>query len=187
MTNQLLISLKSPVKMAGLFCLCWLLSGCLKQTDPKDATILFWTAVSENNLDEAKKLSTEGSEIFFPEKFQNLSFQTAKAVIDYDYAVVETTLRFQSAGNRSKFNTFLVRDAKTDYWKVDYKRTINGIVDKKFKNLFLVMKEAVKKVQKKTEEKILPVMPAIKRFFTKIWKGIGHFARKVIDKVFEPE
>ncbi len=185
MTNRLLISLKSPVKMAGLFCLCLYLSGCLKATDPKDATILFWTAVSEDNLEEAKQYSTEGSEVFFNKKFHNLSLQTGKVVIDYDYAVVETHLRFQSAGSSSSaFNTFLRRDAKTDHWKVDYKRTINGIVDKEFRNLFDVIKEVGKQVQKKAGENM---MPAIKRFGKKLWKAIGHFFRKLMDKLFEPE
>lgn len=143
--------------MIGLFCLLCLVSGCRKETDPKDVTILFWMALSENKWDKAKKYSLEGSETLFDKKYQNLSLQIGKVKIDYDVATVATEIIRESAASRSLFQTYLVRIKKTDIWKVDYAKTLDNINDEEFKNALKALKKLGDNVKKTAKEKINPL------------------------------
>lgn len=144
--SRLLSSAKSPIFTVGLFCLLLLVS-CSKGDNPDDVAIEFWTALSENNLDEAKYYSTDASAKLFDEKVRNASFQIGKVRYDCDGATVETTIARQSAQTSSSFNTYLVRDQDEDRWKVDYPHTLRNIdrvTDKRFKNLIKTTKESGK-------------------------------------------
>ncbi len=148
MTNRsgVLTSAKSPIFIVGLFCLLLLVS-CSKGDNPDDVTIEFWTALSENNLEEAKYYSTDASAELFDEKVRNASFQIGKVRYDCDGATVVTRLVRQSAETSSTFNTYLVRDQDEDRWKVDYRHTLKNIdrvADKRFKNLIKTTKESGK-------------------------------------------
>ncbi len=120
------------------------MSGCRKETNPKDVTILFWMALSENKWDKAKKYSTEGSAALFDKKRHYISLQVGKVDIDYDVATVETIIIRESAVSRSSFKTYLVRTPKTNIWKVDYPKTVDNMNNEEFKNLFKILKKTTK-------------------------------------------
>ncbi len=170
-------SKKSPVILIGLFCLLCLVTGCRKQTDPADVTLMFWTALSENDHEKAKKHSTAGSDYFFDKKLLNANVQTGKVEINFDEAIVQTFITRQSAASSSTFNTYLIRIQKSDHWKVDYKRTLDNIDDKEFKNLFKTLRSAGKEAIQKTKEKLWPkikektkgVIDKIKNWFKKLF------------------
>lgn len=170
-------SSKSPVILTGLFCLLCLVSGCRSQTNPADVTLMFWTALSENNHGKAKKYSIAGSEYFFDKKLQNAHVLTGKVEINFDEAIVETFIYRQSPASGSTFNTYLIRIQKSDHWRVDYKRTLDNIDETEFKNLFQTIREAGKEAIQKTKEKLWPkieekgkaVIEKIKNWFKKLF------------------
>ena len=155
--------------MIGLFCLLCLIAGCRKQTDPADVTVLFWTALAENNPEKAKKHATPGSEYFFDEKLKNAYIQTGKVEIHYDEATVETFISRQSAASSSSFKTYLIRIQKDDHWKVDYKKTLDNLKDKEFKDLFKSIRQMGKDALTHTKENFLPsVKEKSKSFLEKV-------------------
>lgn len=171
--SQIVVKLKSPVLRIGLFCLL-LLAGCNKATNPDDVTIRFWTALAENNLDNAKYYSTEESVQLFNEKLRNASVQISKVKYDCDGATVETQISLQSAVVSSSFKTFLIRDQEKDQWKVDYPRTINNISDKGFKNIITTLKETGTVVKEKVQ---------FKTFFKELWQTIVAVFKKLKAKL----
>ncbi len=147
-------TLKSPILLIGFFCLLCLVSGCRRETDPTDVTIMFWTALSENNWERAKKYSVEGSVPLFNKKTRNIYLQTGTVVINYDKASVETTISRAIATGGLSFKTYLVRIKQNDIWKVDYPRTVGEIKDKKFTAILEVFKKIGLDAKTKVKEKI---------------------------------
>lgn len=153
-SSPLLAKIKSPILVVGLFCLLLQLVGCNKPSNPDDVAIEFWTALAENDLEKAKKLSTDDSAQLFKErlekitaKMRNASFQVGKVKYACDGATVETQITLQSAAAGSSFKTLLIRDQSEDRWKVDYPRTLKNIdeaADKNAKNIIATAKEAGK-------------------------------------------
>ncbi|NOQ36833.1 MAG: hypothetical protein GQ569_13215 [Methylococcaceae bacterium] len=171
---------KSPIIMVGLFCLLCLLSSCRKETDPNDVTILFWTALAENRPDEAKQYSVPDSELFFDKKLRNAYVQTGKVEINYDQATVETFISRQSAASGSSFTTYLIRVQKSDLWKVDYKRTLDNIDDKKFKDLFSTLHKLGKEAKTHAKEKLFP---AVKDKTKILWESVKNWFKKQTKKL----
>ncbi len=171
---------RSPIILIGLFCLLCLVSGCLKETDPKDVTIMFWMALSENEWDKAKEYSTEGSETLFDKKRHNFSLQISAVEIDYDVATVETIIVQESAASRSSFKTYLVRRPKTDVWKIDYAKTLDNISDKEFKNAFKVLKKLGADAKKIAQEKIYPLKDKGKLTLEKVKNWLKKQLKKVL-------
>ena len=167
--------------MIGLFCLLCLVSGCRKETDPKDVTILFWMALSENKWDKAKEYSLEGSETLFDKKYQNLSLQIGKVTIDYDIATVETEIIQESAASRSLFQTYLIRIKKTDIWKVDYKQTLDNINDKEFENALNALKKLTINVKQTAKDKIHPLKDKGKSTLDNVKNWLNKRFKKVLD------
>lgn len=115
-----LLSVKSPVKLAGLFCIL-LLSGCETGKSPEEVTTLFWQALAQGQLENARKHVTEHSQhlVNLQDIEKHSTIQTGVAVIEDSDATVETTI------TRNKklvtFNTVLLKEQDT--WKVDYLQT----------------------------------------------------------------
>jgi hypothetical protein len=172
---------KSPIILIGLFCLLCLVSGCLKETDPKDVTIMFWIALSENKWNEAKKYSLEGSETLFDKKQHNISLQVGKVEINYNEATVKTFIIRETAASGSSFKTYLVRVKKTDIWKVDYAKTLDNINDKEFKNVFKALKKLGSDAKKTAKEKIHPLKDKGKSTLENVKNWLKKQFKKVLD------
>ncbi|WP_411726586.1 hypothetical protein [Methyloglobulus sp.] len=116
-----LLSVKSPVKLAGLFCILLFFSGCLTGKSPEEVTTLFWQALAQAQLENARKHVTEHSQhlVNLQDIEKHSTIQTGVAVIEDSDATVETTI------TRNKklvtFNTVLLKEQDT--WKVDYLQT----------------------------------------------------------------
>jgi hypothetical protein len=137
---------RSPIAKVGLFCL-WLLVSCKNNDNPDGVTVAFWTALSENNLEQASYYSTKSSPRLFNDKVRNAAFQIGKVKYICDGATVETRLVRQSAETSYNFQTYLIRDQEEDRWKVDYPATLKNIdrvEDKRFKNIITSTKEKSK-------------------------------------------
>ncbi|MDQ7089717.1 MAG: hypothetical protein Q9M50_03620 [Methylococcales bacterium] len=165
---------KSPVILIGLFCLLSMISGCWRETDPSDVTILFWTALSEKNWDEAKEYSVEGSEALF-DKTQGYGYlQTGNVVINYDNATVETMISRKTAAKGHSFITYLVRVKQSDLWKVDYARTKAEIKQREFKDALKIIQQlssavkiTVKQKMSLIKNKAISLFVTVKKWFKK--------------------
>lgn len=118
--KPLFLSIQSPVKFAGLFCIL-LLSGCETGKSPEEVTTLLWQALAQGQLENARKHVTERSQhlVNLQDIEKHSTIKTGEAVIEDSDATVETTI------TRNKklvtFNTVLLKEQDT--WKVDYLQT----------------------------------------------------------------
>lgn len=116
-----LLSVKSPVKLAGLFCILLFFPGCQTGKSPEEVTTLFWQALAQGQLENARKQVTEHSQhlVNLQDIEKHSTIKTGEAVIEDSDATVETTI------TRNKklvtFNTVLLKEQDT--WKVDYLQT----------------------------------------------------------------
>ncbi len=130
--------IKSPIiSIIGLLFLISIYS-CESKLSPEKATILFWSALAENNLDQAKVycssvsapelLSTE------PHQLSNSRFNYGKIVLDGNQATVETKIE-PALNNKSSFTTYLVKEEND--WKVECERSIKELSGNQFLNEFI--------------------------------------------------
>ena len=112
---------KSPAKLAGLFSILLFFSGCQTGKSPEEVTNLFWQALAQGQLENAKKQVTDQSQhlVNLQDIENHSTITTGTAVIGDSDATVETTI------TRNKrlvtFDTVLLKDK--DVWKVDYLQT----------------------------------------------------------------
>ncbi|MCK4494635.1 MAG: hypothetical protein KAU26_11295 [Methylococcales bacterium] len=147
------------------------LSGCRKETDPGDVTILFWVALSEGNWEEAKDYSTQGSEDLFSKDTKSSHIQIGKVNIHYNQATVETYINREYAAKAESFKTYLIRIPKNDHWKVDYPKTYQAIKKNDLKSLVFTVKAIGAKVKIETtlwfKNLIASLVNWMKSFFKK--------------------
>lgn len=112
----------SPAKLlAGLFCILLFFPGCQTGKSPEEVTTLFWRALAQGQLENARKHVTQHSQhlVNLQDIEKHSTIQTSAAVIEGSDATVETTI------TRNKklvtFNTVLLKEQDT--WKVDYLQT----------------------------------------------------------------
>jgi len=172
MTKHPAIEFQNPIMLVGFFYVCILLSGCLKATDPEDVTKKFWLAISENNLSNAQKNCLQANKFSLDKTLHNLRLQTGKVIINYDYATVETSLQFQAVGNKLNFKTYLQREAKTDHWKVDYKKTMALKSSSQLKALIPMLKTLIDST----------ITPKLKSIWNKITQAITKQINKLKHK-----
>jgi len=172
---------KSPIMLIGLFCLFGFILGCRRETDPTDVTIMFWTALSENNWEKAKKYSVKGSKALFDKNTRNIYLQTGTAVVNYDKASVETSINGVTASHGLSFKTYLVRIKENDTWKVDYAKTISGMNAKKFDSLLHVFKKIGSTTKAKVKEKIPWIKAKGKSILTAVKNWVKKRFKKLLD------
>ena len=141
---------RSLTLIVGLFYVLCVLSGCRKETDPGDVTILFWVALSEGDWREAKGYSTQGSEDLFSKDLKASHIQIGKVNIHYNQATVETSINREYAAKSESFTTYLIRIPKNDTWKVDYIKTHQAIKKNELQGLVPAVKAMGSKVKIET-------------------------------------
>ena len=120
--NSLRLASKSPVIIAGLFCIL-LISGCQTGKSPEEVTALFWQTLAQGKIDNAKKhVTTESQHLVNLQDIDTHSnIKTGIAVIQEtgEGATVETTITRNK--RQVTFDTVLLKEE--DAWKVDYLQT----------------------------------------------------------------
>ncbi len=120
---SLLITLTSPALSAGLFCVV-LLYGCQAAT-PEEATLKFWQALAQGQLEDAKNVTTKDTQAIVNikdiDKYSPIKM--GEVFADDINASVSTTI------NRNNkpvtFNTVLRKEQEG--WKVDFQQTHTNI------------------------------------------------------------
>jgi hypothetical protein len=118
-----LSSIKSPANLVGLFCILLFFSGCQTGKSPEEVTNLFWQALAQGQVENAKKHVTQDSQ-----HLVNLKDIETHSTIKIGVAVVEesdadATVETTITRNKRQvtFNTVLLKE--NDIWKVDYLQT----------------------------------------------------------------
>jgi hypothetical protein len=121
--NKSLISIKSPVILAGLFC-GLLLYGCQAAT-PEEVTTKFWQALAQGQIEDAKNQATESSRhlVNLQDIDKHSTIKTDQVVINDLDATVETTVTRNNSP--VSFKTALLKEK--DGWKVDCQQTQRNI------------------------------------------------------------
>jgi hypothetical protein len=118
---------KSPIRIIGLFCLLLLISACNRTDNPDDVTVIFWTALAENNLEKAQHYSTAKIDKLFNPQLLNASVQVGKTQYECYKATVQTYLNLRLNNRQLFFKTVVIRDDEKDVWIVDYKNTLANV------------------------------------------------------------
>jgi hypothetical protein len=178
MTNRLITQLKSLMFCIGLFCLQVNLTGCYPATNPREVTVAFWTAMSENDAETARQYTAEQMPLQVDKKLRNAFVQTGKVAIDYDTALVETQLSLRTAANTLAFHTFLIREQQTDKWYVSYQQTIHSMPSPGLKSIVTSLKETGQEAKQQVKENG-------KSWFKNLWHNFVALLKKLKNKLTE--
>ena len=115
------MKLKSPTLLVGLFSVFLLLSGCQTGKSPEEVTTLFWQALAQGQIDNAKKFVTEDSQhlVNLQDIETHSTIEVGEAVVEETSASVPTTIMRHK--KRVSFETMLQKEQAG--WKVDYLQT----------------------------------------------------------------
>jgi hypothetical protein len=179
---------KSLPGLAGFFSLLFMLSGCQTVSSPEQATLAFWEAMAQGNLESARKHATQETQHLVT-KQQNLegaSVKTGEVVIDGPNATVLTimTLKKPESNKHLSFNTVLLKE--NHLWKVDYQQTLNNISILPFGELFNSLRAIGDAINKELEQQIPLFEKQIKSFSEELIRQLDEFRRN-LEKSIPPE
>lgn len=178
----------SQLRLAGLFSLLFMLSGCQTALSPEQTTATFWKAMAKGDLESARRHTTLETQDLVT-KQQNLegsSLETGVIVIDGSNARVATviTLRKPESNKLSPFDTVLLKE--NDLWKVDYRQTLNNLSILPFGEVFNSLRAIGDAINKKLEQQIPFFENQIKSFSEELIQQLDEFRRQ-LEKANPPE
>ncbi len=181
-------SKKSPVGLAGLLSLLFLLSGCQAVLSPEQVTTAFWQAMAAGNLDSAKKYATQETQHLVT-KQQNLEEATVKTgavLTDASKATVATVMTLKNAESNKalSFDTVLLKE--NELWKVDYQRTLNNLSNLPFGDIVKSLQAIGETLNKGLEQQIPLFEKQIKSFSEELIRQLDEFRRQ-LEKSAPPE
>ena len=181
-------AMKSLTRLAGLFSLLFMLSGCQAVSTPEQVTLAFWEAMTQGNLESARKHATQETQNLVT-KQQNLegaSIKTGEVVIDGPKATVSTSMTLKKPENNKhlSFNTVLLKEH--DLWKVDYQQTLNNLSILPFGELFNSLRAIGDTINKELEQQIPLFEKQIKSFSEELIRQLDEFRRN-LEKSIPPE
>ena len=181
-------AMKSLTRLAGLFSLLFMLSGCQAVSTPEQVTLAFWEAMMQGNLESARRHATHETQNLVT-KQQNLegaSIETGEVVIDGPKATVSTSMTLKKPENNKhlSFNTVLLKEH--DLWKVDYQQTLNNLSILPFGELFNSLRAIGDTINKELEQQIPLFEKQIKSFSEELIRQLDEFRRN-LEKSIPPE
>ena len=181
-------AMKSLTRLAGLFSLLFMLSGCQAVSTPEQVTLAFWEAMMQGNLESARRHATHETQNLVT-KQQNLegaSIETGEVVIDGPKATVSTSMTLKKPENNKhlSFNTVLLKEH--DLWKVDYQQTLNNLSILPFGELFNSLRAIGDTINKELEQQIPLFEKQIKSFSEELIRQFDEFRRN-LEKSIPPE
>ena len=181
-------AMKSLTRLAGLFSLLFMLSGCQAVSTPEQVTLAFWEAMMQGNLESARRHATHETQNLVT-KQQNLegaSIEIGEVVIDGPKATVSTSMTLKKPENNKhlSFNTVLLKEH--DLWKVDYQQTLNNLSILPFGELFNSLRAIGDTINKELEQQIPLFEKQIKSFSEELIRQLDEFRRN-LEKSIPPE
>jgi hypothetical protein len=170
---------KSPVLLAGLFCMLLLLSSCQIPQTPEEVTKAFWTALIKGEIDDATRLATQNSRhlVTKDETKEKADIRTGQIVINGQTANVETIMT--ENGRTFSFDTVLLKES--DAWKVDYQQTRMNISALPFNGLFNSLEQLGETFNKQLERQMPLFEKQIESFGEQLNRKLDEFGRYLED------
>lgn len=168
---------KSPARLAGLFCILVFLPGCQTGKSPEEVTSLFWRALAQGQIENAKKHVTESSQHLV--NLQDIEKQSAievgEAVVNEEDASVPTTIMRHKKS--ITFNTVLLLEK--DVWKVDYLQTQMNISMLPLGDVFKSLQNLGGAFARQLEEKLPIIQKEMESLGDELKKQIDEFGRSI--------
>lgn len=179
---------KSLAGLAGLFSLLFMLSGCRAVLTPGQVTTAFWEAMAQGDLESARKHITQDTQhlVIKQQNLEGAAVKTGGAVIDGLNATVSTiiTLKRPERDKVLSFNTVLLKE--NELWKVDYRQTLNNLLNLPFGDIFKSLQAIGDAINKELEQQILLFEQQIRSFSDELIRQLDEFRRQ-LEKSIPPE
>jgi hypothetical protein len=174
-TKHILLSIKSPVRYAGLFCVL-LLYGCQART-PEGVTTKFWQALAQGQIEVAKKLATQSTQhlVNLQDIDRHSTIKTGNVVADELNASVETTITRNN--KQASFNTVLLKEK--DSWKIDYQQTHTNIAMVPFDGIVKSLQNLGDSFTKKLEESVPLIEKEMESLGNELKEQLDEFGRSL--------
>lgn len=174
--------------LAFLLSLLFLLSGCQTLSTPEQVTLAFWQAMTEGDIDTAKKYAIQETQhlVMQQQHLAAAALQTGVILIDGPNATVATTMTLNASENNKvlSFDTVLLKE--NDLWKVDYQRTLNNLLNLPFGDVFKSLNAIGETLNKELERQIPLFEKQMKSFSEELIRQLEEFRRQ-LEKSVPPE
>jgi len=167
---------------AGLFCFL-LLTGChqtQQEKPPEQITLLFWSAMANNDLQAARQLATEDSQALLskatgPQVEASPDLTIGEIRIQGSQATVatESLSSNQKPQQTLEFLTYLARE--NEQWKVDYPQTLHNMPGENIRKLTESLKKLGETFNKHLEEQVPLIEKEIDQFAGQLQQQIEQF------------
>ncbi|PSJ15871.1 hypothetical protein C7H79_16650 [Nitrosomonas supralitoralis] len=168
-------------RLTGVFSLLFILSGCQTILSPEQATTTFWKAMTNGNLESAKKHTSLETQYLVTkqENIMGASLETGVIVIDGLTAKVATfiTLKNPESNNLLSFDTVLLKE--NDLWKVDYRQTLNNLSVQPFGEVINSLRAIGDVINKKLEQQMPLIENQIKSFSNQLIRQLDEFRHQL--------
>lgn len=157
MTTSTVLSKRFPCHhtLTGLLSLL-LLSGCQAALSPEQVTTEFWQEMANGNLDSAREYATQDTQqlVVKQQNLEDATVKTGAILIDGSNATVATvmTLKNPETTKDLSFDTVLLKE--NDFWKVDYRRTLNNLSNLPFGDIFKSLRALGETINKELEQQV---------------------------------
>ncbi|MBL1265009.1 hypothetical protein [Candidatus Methylomicrobium oryzae] len=175
------------IRIAGLFGLLFILSGCQSGPPPEKVTQAFWEAMAQGDPEIARTYTTQVSQYLITKQpeLEQASPRTGSAKVDGDSAKVATVLTLKKPDNRKVvFDTVLVEE--DDQWKVDYLQTMNNYLHLPFGQIFRSLQGIGEAINKNLQQQLPELEKQLEGFSDGLLQQLEEFRRR-LEKSVPPE
>jgi hypothetical protein len=175
------------IRIAGLFGLLFILSGCQSGPPPEKVTQAFWEAMAQGDPEIARTYTTQVSQYLVTKQpeLEQASPRTGSAKVDGDSAKVATVLTLKKPDNRKVvFDTVLVEE--DDQWKVDYLQTMNNYLHLPFGQIFRSLQGIGEAINKNLQQQLPELEKQLEGFSDGLLQQLEEFRRR-LEKSVPPE
>jgi hypothetical protein len=174
-------------RLAGLYGLLLLLSGCQSGPPPEKVTQAFWEAMAQGDPEIARTYTTQVSQYLVTKQpeLEQASLQTGAVKVDGDTAKVATFLTLKRPDNRKvAFDTVLIEE--DDEWKVEYLQTMNNYLHLPFGQIFKSLQGIGEAINRDLQEHLPELEKQLEGFSDGLLRQMEEFRRQ-LEKSIPPE
>lgn len=176
-TKPLALLIKSPVKLAGLFCILLFFSGCQSGKSPEEVTTAFWQALAQGQIEKARIHVTDGSKhlVNLQDIEKNSTIDIGEAIVEDSNASAPTTITRHN--KRVTFDTVLLLEQ--DVWKVDFLQTQMNISMLPLDGVFKSLQNLGGTFAKQLEKQLPLIQKEMESLGEELKKQIDEFGRSL--------
>jgi hypothetical protein len=174
-------------RLAGLFGLLLLLSGCQSGPPPEKVTQAFWEAMTQGDPEIARTYTTQVSQYLVTKQpeLEQASLRIGAAKVDGDNAKVATVLTLKRPDNKKiAFDTVLVEE--DDEWKVEYLQTMNNFLHLPFGQIFKSLQGIGEAINRDLQQHLPELEKQLEGFSEGLLRQLEEFRRR-LEKSIPPE